>query len=297
MRLVVKQDSLIVNKFRFVKGPVNIGRQPDSQVFLPSRAVSRHHAVIFCTPDGKWMVEDLDSVNKTFLNNSPVHKEKIKTGDCLHIGEFIIEINLEKDTEADSKIHLEDTLVTASYHPGDTASASVFESQAVIRTIDSEYAPDIVLPAKRMQNFLQAAEAICRADSNEKMLTVLISTIVRQFNSYHIWCALRNQPDGPMTDYAGKKRDGTAVQLSQIQLNDRITEAMEKKQYLLFPKIQPEKGKEPIHSAIIAPIIGQVGCFGAIYIDNDMSHERYALSDLDYLILLSIHTAVVLENF
>ena len=52
-----------------------------------------------------------------------------------------------------------------------------------------------------------------------------------------------------------------------------------------------------IHSAMIAPVMGQAGCFGALYIDNDMSHEHYTLSDLDYLMLIAIHTAAILENF
>jgi hypothetical protein len=43
--------------------------------------------------------------------------------------------------------------------------------------------------------------------------------------------------------------------------------------------------------------MGTAGCFGAIYIDNATDHEHYTLSDLDYLMLLSIHTATVLKNF
>ena len=60
MRLVVKRDGHTVNEFQFDKGPIHIGRHADSQIFLPDRIISRHHAVIFRTQDGKWTVEDLD---------------------------------------------------------------------------------------------------------------------------------------------------------------------------------------------------------------------------------------------
>jgi hypothetical protein len=43
--------------------------------------------------------------------------------------------------------------------------------------------------------------------------------------------------------------------------------------------------------------MGAAGCFGVIYIDNDKDQEPYSLSDLDYLMLLAIHTAAILENF
>jgi hypothetical protein len=39
------------------------------------------------------------------------------------------------------------------------------------------------------------------------------------------------------------------------------------------------------------------GCFGVLYVDNAMDHEQYNLSDLDYLMLLAISTAAILENF
>jgi GAF domain-containing protein len=48
---------------------------------------------------------------------------------------------------------------------------------------------------------------------------------------------------------------------------------------------------------MIAPVTGASGCFGVLYIDNDRTQEQYSLSDLDYLMLLAIHTAAVLENF
>ena len=52
-----------------------------------------------------------------------------------------------------------------------------------------------------------------------------------------------------------------------------------------------------IRSAMIAPIVDPTGCFGVLYIDNSMDHGHYDLSDLDYLMLVAIHTAAIIENF
>lgn len=38
--------------FQFEKWPILIGRGADSSIFLPDRAVSKHHAMIQCTSDG-----------------------------------------------------------------------------------------------------------------------------------------------------------------------------------------------------------------------------------------------------
>jgi len=297
MRLVVKQSGQNIHEFQFTKGPVHIGRHADSQIFLPDRVVSRHHAVIFSTQDGKWIVEDLDSANKTYLNDKAIHKAQIKTGDILKITDFTIEINLEDDTIMERPINLEDTLSKTAFNMDDTLTRSAFEPQVITRQLDSEHAPDIRLPAKRAASFLEATEIICRTNGLEEVLHALLDIAAKQFNAYRVWCALRNQPTGPMNCHAGKKRDGSAIDFNDIELSEKITQAVEKNRYLLLPRIPPKRKGSKIHSSLIAPIIGQFGCLGVVYIDNDMSHEHYTLSDLDYLMMLTIHTAVILENF
>jgi pSer/pThr/pTyr-binding forkhead associated (FHA) protein len=308
MRLVIKQGDRIVNEYRFSRGPIYIGRHANSQIFLPDRVVSRHHAVIFSTQDGKWTVEDLDSTNKTYLNNEPIHKSEIKTGDTLRITDFTIEITLEDVTDADKPIDLEDTLTKTSYGLEDTRTKTTYGfkdaltktfhgSQMVSRKIDSERAPDIKLPAKRVKDFTQATEAICEARGIDEILKVLLNVATKQFSAYHTWCSLRNQPMGPFACKAGKRRDGHPVKRNEIKLSEKINQAIDNCQFLLFPRIPAEREKERIHSAMIAPIMGPGGCFGVLYIDNALDHEHYTLGDLDYLMLIAIHTAAILKNF
>ncbi len=285
MRLVVKQDNRTVNEFRFAKGPIYIGRHTNSQIFLPDRAISRQHAVIFTTNDGKWIVEDLDSANKTYLNDEAIHKAEIKTGDCLRITDFTIEISLEEDTEGEKAIHLEDTVTAPSRGP-----------QIIARKLDAEDAPHIRLPGKRAADFLQAAETIRKAGSLDELLLALLDITSEQFGVYHNWCALRNQPSGPMTCHAGRQRDGQPLELSDIELDEKINQAVEEEQFLLFifsRDLSKEK-KEQIRSVVIAPIISSSGCFGVLYADNTFRDDHYNLGDLDYLMLLVIHAAAIL---
>ena len=286
MRLVVKQNGDTVSEFQFSKGPVYLGRHTHSQVFLPDRAVSRQHAVIFSTPDGKWMVEDLDSANKTFLNGEAVHKAQIKTGDRLRIGDFTIEVNLEGASDVEGPTRLEDTLIT-----------NARKQQIIVRKPDAEHAPDINLPARRVKDFLEATEKICKTSGLDEVLQALLNITLRQFSAYHVWCALRNQPAGALTSHAGKGKDGQVVELGGIQLNEKITYAIEKGQFLLLPNVEAQTNEEKICSAMIAPIMDPDGCFGVLYVDNAAEQEQYSLSDLDYLMMLAIHTAAIVENF
>lgn len=297
MRLVVKKDDSVINELQFGSGPVNIGRHADSQVFLPDKTVSRYHAVLYSTPDGDWMIEDLDSVNKTMLNDKPVHKSTIKSGDVIRITDFSIEINLEDETIAGEPINLDDTLTTAVDDAGDTQHRDPLEPKIIVRRTDSGRAPDIKLPVRRTAAFAQAAEFICKANGLEGVLKVLLAIAAKQFNAYHAWAALRSKPAGAMQVHGGRCRDGRSVKLDDLRLRDKINLTIERQQFLLVPRIPPGYDKEPINSAIIAPIAGEGGCFGVLYLDNDLSHERYDISDLDYLMLICIHTSTIVENF
>jgi pSer/pThr/pTyr-binding forkhead associated (FHA) protein len=287
MRLVLKQGDTTIREFQFARGPIYIGRHTNSQILLPDKKVSRQHAVLFSTQAGKWMVEDLDSANKTYLNDEVIHKAEVKSGDTLRIADYAIEVDLEKEAGPEAATQLEDTLVAPSR-----------EQQVTVRRVDSKHtAPPVKLPAKRIKDFAEATSEICRAKGLDEVLRALLHIAAKQFSAYRTWCALRNQTSGPMAVHAGKKQSGPAVQLEEIKLNEKITEAVEQGQFLLFPRLGFELGEERIRSALIAPVTGQAGCFGVIYIDNDMAHEQYTLSDLDYLMLLAVHTASILENF
>ena len=99
MRLIVKKGEQAIGQYQFREGPVYIGRLTNCQVLLPERTVSRQHAVLFKTEEGKWMVEDLDSANQTYLNGESIHKAEVNTGDLINIADFSIDIEIEAETE------------------------------------------------------------------------------------------------------------------------------------------------------------------------------------------------------
>jgi len=286
MRLIVRQNGEGIRELQFNAGPIHIGRGTDSQVFLPDKKVSRQHAVIFSTPEGKWVLQDLDSANKTYLNDKAIHKAGIATGDLIRIAGFTIEIDIELDAESEQPTRLEDTLATAPR-----------KLQVIKRSLDSDYGPDIKFPASRARDFLEATEDICKAHSLEQVLNTVVKIMFGQFNAYHAWCALRNEPEGPMISHTGKARDGRVVGLNDIMLNEQVTYAVDHSLFLLFPSVPDKSQGEALQSAIVAPVVDPDGCFGVLYIDNTNTEAAYNMADLDYLMLLAIHTAAIVENF
>ena len=69
-----------------------VGREADSDIIIPETNVSRHHAAIRTTPEGVF-VEDLGSVNGTFVNSAPIIQIQIKHQDVIQIGSSMLVFN------------------------------------------------------------------------------------------------------------------------------------------------------------------------------------------------------------
>lgn len=66
---------------------LTIGRSPHSDLFLDDVTVSRHHARILHDENEFW-VEDLNSLNGTYVNRKRIERHRLSDGDELQIGKF-----------------------------------------------------------------------------------------------------------------------------------------------------------------------------------------------------------------
>ena len=64
-----------------------IGRSPECEIFLDDVTVSRNHAVLIARSGG-YVVEDLGSLNGTFVNRRRIDTAVLQGGDELQIGKY-----------------------------------------------------------------------------------------------------------------------------------------------------------------------------------------------------------------
>ena len=77
------------NVFRLEASVTSLGRDPMSSIFLNDMTVSRHHARIVRSPLGT-VIEDLNSLNGTWVDGAIVNSAALRDGTTIQIGTFTL---------------------------------------------------------------------------------------------------------------------------------------------------------------------------------------------------------------
>jgi hypothetical protein len=91
-RLVLRFENAMLKEVPLGTQPVTIGRAPDNDIHIDNLAVSNYHARVYVEA-GSLVVEDLNSLNGSFLNDIRVERAMLKDGDTILIGKHEIQVD------------------------------------------------------------------------------------------------------------------------------------------------------------------------------------------------------------
>jgi pSer/pThr/pTyr-binding forkhead associated (FHA) protein len=87
--VVVRRGPNAGSRFSLERDTTNVGRHPDSDIFLDDITVSRRHAVIRHDRDG-YEVSDAGSLNGTYVNHERIETTTLRHLDELQVGRFVL---------------------------------------------------------------------------------------------------------------------------------------------------------------------------------------------------------------
>jgi Stage II sporulation protein E (SpoIIE)/FHA domain len=67
-----------------------IGREPSCDICLPHAGVSRRHAQLQVTDQGRWLLQDLSSLNHVFVDEKPIQQLVLEPRKPFHITEYTL---------------------------------------------------------------------------------------------------------------------------------------------------------------------------------------------------------------
>jgi pSer/pThr/pTyr-binding forkhead associated (FHA) protein len=95
-KLSLMFDNKIVKEVPMGSRPVTIGRAPDNDLPVDNLAVSNYHAKVYYEA-GRMVIEDLNSLNGTFVNDLRIERATLHDGDNIHIGKHKIKVDTSGD--------------------------------------------------------------------------------------------------------------------------------------------------------------------------------------------------------
>ena len=95
-KLSLMFENKLVREVPVGSRPVTIGRAPDNDLSVDNLAVSNYHAKIYYEA-GRMVIEDLDSLNGTFVNDLRVERATLHDGDKVHVGKHTIKVDTSGD--------------------------------------------------------------------------------------------------------------------------------------------------------------------------------------------------------
>ena len=96
-KLVLKFGNSLLKEVSVGSKEVSIGRSPDNDLQIDNLAVSTYHAKVYFE-GARLVVEDLDSLNGTFVNDLRVERAMLHDGDNIWIGKHSIKVDATADT-------------------------------------------------------------------------------------------------------------------------------------------------------------------------------------------------------
>jgi len=74
------------SRVRIQSQVMRIGRPPDNDIVISDLGVSKQHAELRRSPDGRYSITDLGSHNGTYVNGTRVSQQELNEGDIITLG-------------------------------------------------------------------------------------------------------------------------------------------------------------------------------------------------------------------
>ena len=102
-RMLLKYKGAVVKEIIIRQDVTTIGRKPENHIIIDNQAVSAHHAQIVKN-NNILTIEDLQSLNGTYLNGQKISRGDLYDGDIISVGVHTLDIFSDRKRDGDKKI-------------------------------------------------------------------------------------------------------------------------------------------------------------------------------------------------
>jgi serine phosphatase RsbU (regulator of sigma subunit)/pSer/pThr/pTyr-binding forkhead associated (FHA) protein len=273
--------------------PLIIGRSPDKcRVVLPANAVSREHARIV-PAGGKYYVEDLQSRNKTYVNNKVVEgrwPNPLKNGDNIKICDFLFAYHDE---------------TKPAQSPDDDDQEEESSNTTVEATFNRSSPKDFIdlQPQDKLRALIGITTALTKTLNLEDLLPQIADELFKVFKQADRCFIIQLDDDNRLRPVVTKvRRPGMGNERFSKTIVRRCLETLQS--YLSEDATSDSDvsaaqsiAEFKIRSVMCVPVATQDGKpLGVIQLDSQDRTKKFSQEDLKFLVCVANSAAVAIEN-
>lgn len=277
--------------------PVIIGRSPEKcRVVLPANAVSREHARIVPS-NGQYFVEDLQSRNKTYVNNKVVEgrfPSPLKNGDNIKICDFLFSFHDEnaKGPFPTKKSNREDDEEDTS----NTTVEATFNRASPQQFLDTQ-------PQEKLRAILDISTALSKTLDVQALLPQIADELFKVFKQADRCFIIELDDEDRLRPVVVKVRRHAAG-------NERFSRTIVRKCLSELKSFLSEDASSDsdvsaaqsiaefkIRSVMCVPLATQDGKpIGVIQLDSQDRTKKFSQDDLKLLVCVAGQASIAIEN-
>jgi len=261
---------------------ITLGRHSSNDIQLDDDRASRMHSRVLLR-NGRWHLEDCDSLNGTLLNSQPLQHSVLEPGDLIRIGDRLV--LFVDDTAGEDGTDIQ----TALFRPTSIGNSSIAR---VSGTLVEQSASESMARVVRDSGVLsRLASLMHRYSDSEELIRSTVAALV----------------DGIAADQVSVWLVGADGRLRCVEHQGEVPDehllaslAVEKRKAMLIEMSRPSQAsvdKQPIAGqALAVPMPGPQACRGAIQCHRKETQEPFTQADLDFAVIVAHQTGLALET-
>ena len=309
-RFVITDPSAQTQIFEITNPTISVGRADSNDLVLRHPSVSRHHARITVLPGDTTLLNDLGSMNGTFVNNGPIQEHQLKDQDRIAIGMF----ELRYEASRGGGLHIEAGSGTVTDVNG-LVGTGTEEINTALR-LSTPTAPTAPVPVgervkalEKENNLLKLLLAVGKTLSSvltpDEIMRHVMELVFQMDNVERGFVMLRDDKKGFKPAVLLYKDEARKAGARGVALSTTISEKLMKDRVplLIYDVGTDERFSTSqslrmsgIRSAMCAPLIYKDRVFGIFYVDCLSKPYAFSQDELAIFSVIAAEAAISFDN-
>jgi signal transduction histidine kinase len=303
MELVILGGEMEGTRF-LLKGPtLTLGRRSDNDICLPiDPRISRSHARLTQQSEDVWLLEDLGSVNGTFVGQRRINTPAVlRPNDRFRMGRTWMTLEIKREdtagTEALQSVRLDDT--------GDKP----FHADSVVYSVaaggDADAQREMSAPLRYLQVYQRVGQALRSTLDVVELGNTIMDAVMDSLPAERAFLLLLDPDSGDLAPRVARWRPDIETDAAQVAISRHmVNKAMQERLTIMTTDAMSDErfqGLASVHdlrirSAVCAPLVHKNDVLGVIYLDSTSATHVFGEGDADLLASVATQASVAIVN-